>query len=89
MPGGDKFVSDAGTAPYAIAENAAKLYLNSEVFNVANNWSATGYNSSRAYQEAKGVITATPNLLYLPSAAAGFPNGTQARRMQLSMRVEF
>ncbi len=28
MPGGDKFVSDVGTAPYAIAENAAKLISN-------------------------------------------------------------
>lgn len=66
-----------------------KLSLNLEVFNVANNWSATSYNSSCAYQEAKGVITATPSLLYVPSAAYGSPDGTQARRLQISMRFTF
>jgi outer membrane receptor protein involved in Fe transport len=66
-----------------------KLSLNFEVFNVANNWSATGFSSSRAYSEAKGVITATPSLLYVPNAAYGSPDGTQARRMQISMRFTF
>ena len=65
------------------------LYLNFEMFNIANTWSATGYTSNRAYSEAKGVITATPQNLYVPSQAYGFPDGTQARRMQISARFMF
>ena len=65
------------------------LDLNFEVFNLGNNWSATGYNSTRAYSEAKGVITATPQLLNIPSGDAMPPDGTQARRMQISARFTF
>jgi outer membrane receptor protein involved in Fe transport len=65
------------------------LDLNFEVFNLANNWFATGYSSNRAYSEAKGVITATPQLLYIPSGDALPPDGTQARRMQISARFTF
>lgn len=66
-----------------------KLYLNFEAFNIANTWSATGFTSSYAFKEAKGVITATPANLYVPSADAGFPDGTQARRLQVSARFAF
>jgi outer membrane receptor protein involved in Fe transport len=66
-----------------------KLYLNLEMFNIANTWSATGYTSSRAYLESKGVITAAPQNLYIPSAAYGSPDGTQARRLQVSARFVF
>ncbi|HEY1337739.1 MAG TPA: hypothetical protein VGF59_09530, partial [Bryobacteraceae bacterium] len=66
-----------------------KLYLNFEVFNVANTWSATAFTSKQFYNEAKGVISATPSLLFIPSADAGFPDGTQARRMQISGRFTF
>jgi hypothetical protein len=69
--------------------NRYRLYLNFEVFNLANTWAATGFTSSQAFTEAKGVITATPTLLYIPSADAGFPDGTQARRMQISGRFTF
>ena len=65
------------------------LTLNFEMFNIANTWSATGYTSSQGYTEAKGIITPTPTKLYIPSADAGFPDGTQARRMQISMRFTF
>ena len=65
------------------------LDLNLEVFNLANTWSASGYNSNRAYSEAKGVITATPQLLYVPSGDALPPDGTQARRLQISARFTF
>ncbi|MGC9971351.1 MAG: TonB-dependent receptor [Bryobacteraceae bacterium] len=65
------------------------LFLNFEVFNLANTWSATGFTSSQAYTETKGVLTPTPASLYVPSADAGFPDGTQARRMQISARFTF
>jgi outer membrane receptor protein involved in Fe transport len=65
------------------------LDLNLEVFNLANTWSATGYTSNRAYSESKGVITATPQLLYIPSGDALPPDGTQARRLQASARFTF
>jgi len=65
------------------------LALSFEMFNLGNNWSATGYSSSYAYSEAKGIITPTPTKLYIPSADAGFPDGTQARRMQVSARFSF
>jgi len=65
------------------------LDLNLEVFNLANTWSATGYTSNRAYSEAKGVITATPQLLNVPSGDALPPDGTQARRLQISGRFTF
>jgi hypothetical protein len=74
---------------FPVTERGYKLYLTCDVFNVANNWSATGFTSSRAYQEAKGVITATPSLLYVPSAAYGSPDGTQARRLQIGIRFTF
>jgi len=74
---------------FPVTERGYKLYLTLDVFNVANNWSATGYTSSRAYQEAKGVITATPSNLYVPSAAYRSPDGTQARRMQIGIRFTF
>ena len=65
------------------------LTLNFEMFNLANTWSATGYTSSQGYTEAKGIVTPTPSKLYIPSADAGYPDGTQARRMQVSLRVTF
>jgi len=62
--------SDARLSKVIPITERAKLYLNFEVFNLANTWAATGYTSNRAYQEAKGVITASPQLLYIPSGAA-------------------
>jgi hypothetical protein len=81
--------SDARLSKIIPITERARLYLNFEVFNLANTWAATGYNSTRAYSEAKGVITATPQLLYIPSGAAMPPDGTEARRMQISGRIVF
>ncbi len=75
--------------PFGEESGPRKLYLNFEAFNLANSWSATGFTSNRAYTEAKGVITATPQNLYVPSAAYGSPDGTQARRLQISARFTF
>ncbi len=65
------------------------LALNFEVFNVANTWAARSYTSSQAYTENKGILTPTPGSLYVPSGDAIPPDGTEARRMQVSLRFTF
>jgi len=62
--------SDARLSKIVPITEHAPLYLNFEVFNLANTWAATTITSNRAYSESKGVITATPQLLYIPSGAA-------------------
>jgi hypothetical protein len=66
-----------------------RLYLNFEVFNLANTYAARGYSSSQAYTEAKGVLTPTPAFLFVPSNDGIPPDGTEARRLQLSARFTF
>ena len=70
-----------------IGEKGMRLALNFEVFNLSNSWSPTSISSYQAFTELKGVLTATP--LGLGSADGGFPDGTQARRMQVSARFSF
>ena len=65
-----------------------KLALKFEVFNVANTWAATSNSSYQAFQEKGMVISPTP-LYGQASADGGFPDGTQARRMQVSARFTF
>ena len=65
-----------------------KLGLNFEAFNVANNWSPTSL-ATQAYTEAKGVLTYTPTAFGYGTADGGFPDGTQARRLQVSARFTF
>jgi hypothetical protein len=65
-----------------------KLFLNFEVFNVANSWSPTSM-SSQAYTEAKGVLTLTPTAYNQGLGDSAAPDGTLARRMQVSIRVQF
>jgi hypothetical protein len=81
--------SDARLSKVIPITERARLYLNFEVFNLANTWAATSYASNRAYQEAKGVITASPQLLYNPSGDGMPPDGTEARRMKISGRFVF
>jgi outer membrane receptor protein involved in Fe transport len=69
--------------------NRCQLLLNLEVFNVANTWSARGYTSSQAYTATKGILTPTPASLYVPGNDAYPPDGTAARRMQISARFIF
>ncbi len=59
-----------------------------EAFNVSNTWSPTSL-FSQAYTATKGVLQATPTAFGYGSADGGFPDGTQARRMQISARVTF
>ncbi len=65
-----------------------KLFLNFEAFNVSNSWSPTSL-TTQGYTEAKGVLTLTPTAFNVGSADGGFPDGTQARRLQVSARFVF
>ena len=65
-----------------------RLFLNFEVFNVSNSWSPTGM-TSQAFTEAKGVLTLTPAAYNVGSGDAAPPDGTEARRMQVSARFTF
>jgi hypothetical protein len=65
-----------------------RLNLNFEAFNIANNWSPTAL-ATQAYTEAKGVLTYTPTAYGYGTADGGFPDGTQARRLQVSARFTF
>lgn len=65
-----------------------RLDLNFEAFNIANNWSPTAL-ATQAYTETKGVLTYTPTAFGYGTADGGFPDGTQARRLQVSGRFTF
>jgi len=62
--------------------------LRFDAFNIANTWSATSVSSYQAYQEKGLVISPTP-LYGIPSADAWAPDGTEARRLQVGLRVVF
>ncbi|HTS61246.1 MAG TPA: TonB-dependent receptor [Candidatus Acidoferrales bacterium] len=84
-----RYNSDASLAKIIpLNEKGMKLQLKFEIFNLANSWSATSNSSSQAFQEKGMIISPTP-LYGQPSADAGFPDGTQARRMQVSLRFLF
>lgn len=65
-----------------------RLSLIFEAFNVANNWSPTSL-TTQAFTEAKGVLTYTPTAFGVGTGDGGFPDGTQARRMQVAVRLTF
>lgn len=65
-----------------------KLYLNFEAFNVSNSWSPT-FMSNQAFTEAKGVLTLTPSAYNVGTSDAATPDGTLARRLQVSARFSF
>jgi len=64
-----------------------QLHLNFEAFNVFNHVSNTSVNG-QAFEARNGVLTPTPRLGE-GSASQGFPDGTNARRAQVSLRVIF
>jgi outer membrane receptor protein involved in Fe transport len=68
--------------------NRYKLFLNFEAFNVSNSWSPTSM-STQAYTEAKGVLTLTPTAYGQGVSDAAPPDGTLARRLQVSLRFQF
>jgi outer membrane receptor protein involved in Fe transport len=65
-----------------------KLSLIAEAFNISNSWSPTSL-TTQAYTEAKGVLTLTPTAYGVGSGDGGFPDGTQARRIQIGLRLTF
>jgi hypothetical protein len=64
-----------------------KAYLNFEVFNLTNTQVDTSL-FTQAFTDRGGVLTPTQNLGQ-GSATAGFPDGTNARRAQVSARFVF
>jgi hypothetical protein len=70
------------------ADGRYKAYFNFEVFNISNSWSPTAM-TSQAYTEAKSVLTLTPTAYGFGSGDSASPDGTLARRMQLSLRFMF
>lgn len=64
------------------------LALMFEAFNISNTWSPTSLTTQQ-YTEAKGILTPTPTAYGQGSADGGFPDGTQARRLQISGRITF
>ena len=71
-----------------IPNERVRLSLNFEAFNIANNWSPTSL-ATQAYTESKGVLTFTPTAFGYGLSDGGFPDGTQARRLQASARITF
>jgi outer membrane receptor protein involved in Fe transport len=65
-----------------------KLFLNFEVFNISNSWSPTSM-STQAFTEAKGVLTLTPAAYGVGLSDAMSPDGTEARRLQVSARFTY
>ncbi len=68
------------------------LSLAAEAFNISNSWSPTGM-TTQVYTEAKSILTPSPlgiNSTYgIGTGDGGFPDGTQARRLQVSARFTF
>jgi hypothetical protein len=64
-----------------------KLFLNFEAFNLTNSQYDTSQNYT-AYVEKGGILTYQPSF-GSGRATAGFPDGTNARRAQVSARFTF
>jgi hypothetical protein len=78
--------------PIKIADHDTRLGLNFEMFNVSNSWSPTAMSSTE-YTSSKGILTLDgvgQTAAYgIGTSSSGFPDGTQARRMQISARFEW
>lgn len=75
--------------PIQIKDHNTDLNLIFEVFNVSNSWSPTAM-ASQAWLESKpGILTYTPTAFGYGTGDGGFPDGTQARRMQIAVRYQF
>jgi hypothetical protein len=75
--------------PITISERETILALNFEAFNVSNSWSPTAMTTQEYLESSPGVLTLTPAAYGVGSADGGFPDGTQARRLQVSARFTF
>jgi hypothetical protein len=82
------YKADARITKIIPIRERTKLSVNFEVFNVSNTISDTSI-TSQAYTEAKGLLTLTPASYGVGTADGGFPDGTQARRMQVALRLHW
>ncbi len=73
--------------PFGV-DDRYKVFFNFEAFNLSNSWSPTSM-TNQAFTETKGVLTLTPTAYNFGSSDAVSPDGTLARRMQLSLRFTF
>jgi len=74
--------------PIMIKDRQTNLSLNFEAFNVSNSWSPTAMSSTEYIAKA-GVLTLDPGAYGIGTASSGFPDGTEARRLQVSARFTF
>jgi hypothetical protein len=78
---------DARITRQITISETVKLNLSFEAFNATNTISNTGVNT-QAYTATSGVLRPTANL-GIGNQSQGFPDGTNARRCQLSLRLVF
>ncbi|HUQ90364.1 MAG TPA: TonB-dependent receptor [Bryobacteraceae bacterium] len=81
------FQTDARITKTLAVTERIHVDLNFETFNTFNNIANTVVNS-QAYTASAGVLNPTPGL-GAGTASGGFPDGTNARRAQFSMRLSF
>lgn len=74
--------------PFTLHDRTLMLQLNFEAFNISNSWSPTSI-ATQEYTATKGVLTPTPAAWGFGTADGGFPDGTQARRLQVNARISF
>lgn len=80
--------ADARISKVLPIRERVRLYLSFEVFNISNTIVNTSI-TNQAYTEAKRVLTLTPTAFGVGTASSGFPDGTNARRAQISARCVF
>jgi hypothetical protein len=76
------------TKAIPLATDKVHFSFNFEAFNVSNSWSPPSM-STQEFTATKGVLQLTPAAYDIGSADGGFPDGTQARRLQISLRLAF
>ena len=81
------FRTDARLSKLLPVRENVKIYLNFEAFNIFNHISDT-FVFTEAYSATNGVLTPTPRVGE-GNQSQGFPDGTNARRAQVSLRVVF
>lgn len=79
--------TDARISKILPVSERVKMFLSFEAFNILNHTYATSVNT-QAYQATNLVLTPTARLGE-GAASQGFPDGTNARRAQVSLRVVF
>ena len=80
--------ADARISKIIALNERFRLYLNFEAFNITNTVVDTSI-TNQVYLEARRVLTLTPAAFGAGTASAGFPDGTNARRAQVSVRLVF